>query len=314
MSWRVSFLLILLSLPLFAQNEINEVVEVSLVDLYLTATDSKGHFITDLKPEDLQVFENGAPQQIERFTVFAGERGEVPLLLAIVIDNSGSMDETIGDVRRLDLSRDAALSLIGQLGQLDQVMLARFSDVPLITQLTQEKQEAQKILTGLRIVWAPTALFDSVASVLRDLKQNFGRKILFLCSDGQDNVSQTKFNDVIDQAVDIPDLTVVVLGVGATNSVLGGGLKKAEVPDIPYLRSKEYLQKLADLTAGFAYFPEDQKDVAKVLDVLGGYIRSQYHLAYRSTNSSSDKSYRTIEIKTKRRGLTLHYRKGYKLG
>ena len=310
---RVSLLLVLLCFPLFAQNEINEVVEVSLVDLYLTATDGKGRFVTDLKPEDLQVFENGAPQTIDRFSVFAGEHGEVPLLLAIVIDNSGSMDEMIGDVRRLDLSRDAAQSLISQLGPLDRVMLVRFSDVPLITQLTENREEVKNTLTALRIVWAPTALFDAMVSVFRDLGQNYGRKVLFLCSDGQDNISRTKFKEVIDQAVDITDLTVVVLGVGATNSTIGGGARGKEVPDIPYLRSKEYLQNLADRTAGFAYFPQNQKDVAGVLDRMATFIRSQYHLAYKSTNPSTDNSYRTIEIRTKRRGVTLHYRKGYRL-
>ena len=312
MGVRILLALILLSFPLFAQDEIHEYVQVDLVDLYLTDTDSKGHFITDLKPEDLVVKENGVVQRIDRFTPFEGERGEVPLLLAVVIDNSGSMDENIGDVRRIDLSKDAALSLTGQLGSLDRVMLVRFSDTPLITPLTQDRQMVDGLLKGIRPVWGPTALFDSLASVIPELNKDFGRKVLFLCTDGQDNLSHTKFKEIIDMAANSSDLTVVVLGIGATNSIRGG-VRSQDIPDVPYLRSKEYLQNLADRTAGFAYFPENQKDVAKVLDLMASFIRSQYHLAYHSTNPDTDRSYRTIEIKTHRRGVTLHYRKGYKV-
>ena len=313
MGVRILLALILFSFPLFAQDEIHEYVQVDLVDLYLTATDSKGHFVTDLKPEDLVVKENGVLQKIERFTPFEGERGEFPLLLAIVIDNSGSMDENIGDVRRIDLSKDAALSLTAQLGSLDRVMLVRFSDAPLITPLTQDRQMVDQLLKGIRPVWGPTALFDSLASVIPELNKDFGRKVLFLCTDGQDNLSHTKFKEIIDMAANSSDLTVVVLGIGATNSIRGG-MRSQDVPDVPYLRSKEYLQNLADRTAGFAYFPETQKDVAKVLDLMSSFIRSQYHLAYHSTNPDTDTSFRRIEILTRRRGVTLHYRKGYKLG
>lgn len=305
---RYLLVLLLFCIPVFAQ-ELNEVVQVDLVDLYVTATDNKGLFVTDLKLDDLFVTENGVPQKIERFGAFAGERAEIPLLLAMVIDNSGSMDWNVGEISRLDLSKQAAQLLIDQLGPLDRMMLVSFSDTPIITELTQDREKVSGLVRNVRIVWTQTALFDSLSNVIQELNKNFGRKVLLLCSDGQDNISHTRFKDFIDTAAGVSDLTVVILGVGATNAVVGGNGSNKDIPDIPYLRSREYLQNLADRTAGFAYFPQNQKDVTQVLDRIRSYIRSQYYVAYHSTNNS--KGQRQIEIKARRKGLTLHYRKSY---
>lgn len=308
---RFLLVLILICVPVFAQQDLREYVQVELVDLYLTATDSKGHFIGDLKPAELTVTENGVPQKIERFGSFAGERGEIPLLLAMVIDNSGSMDEELGDTTRIDLSKDAAESLMSQLGPLDRMMLVRFSDQPIITGLTQNREEVSALVKNLRLVWTQTALIDSLKTVIEELNKTFGRKVLLLCSDGQDNISRTKFKDVIDLAAKTPDLTVVVLGAGATNAVVALRGGNNHIPDVPYLRSKEYLQSLADQTAGYAYFPENKKDVEKVLDRIASFVRSQYYLAYHSTNHDDSNKARRIDIACKRHGITLHYRKGY---
>ena len=45
---RVILALLLFSFSVFAE-ETNEFIEVDLVDLYLTATDSKGRFLNDLQ-------------------------------------------------------------------------------------------------------------------------------------------------------------------------------------------------------------------------------------------------------------------------
>lgn len=313
---RILFVLFLVCLPVFAQQtaqqDFQEFVQVDLVDLYLTATDTKGNFVGDLRPDELTVLENGVPQKIERFGSFAGERGEIPLLLAMVIDNSGSMDSELGDITRFDLSKQVALSLMNQLGPLDRMMLVRFSDEPVITPLSQNREQLTTDVKNIRLVWTQTALIDSLQSVIQELNKNFGRKVLLLCSDGQDNISRTRFKDVIDIASKVPDLTVVVLGVGATNAVvsLSGG-KTDHVPDVPYLRSKEYLQTLADKTSGFAYFPENKKDVAKVLDLISSFVRSQYYLAYHSSVGDTSSKWRSIQIACKRKGITLHYRNGY---
>ena len=49
----------------------NDTVSVELVNVYLTATDAHHHFVTDLRPEDLILTENGVVRNIDDFSNFA---------------------------------------------------------------------------------------------------------------------------------------------------------------------------------------------------------------------------------------------------
>src|SRR5437879_5084922 len=61
-------------------------VDVNLVRILATVKDSAGRLIGTLNKEDFTVFDNGAPQQIAVFE----RRTEQPLLVSLLIDNSGS--------------------------------------------------------------------------------------------------------------------------------------------------------------------------------------------------------------------------------
>jgi hypothetical protein len=61
------------------ETRLQEAVQVNLVDLYFTATTGKGHFINDLREDEITVSEDGVPQHIEHFGAFAGERNEIPV-------------------------------------------------------------------------------------------------------------------------------------------------------------------------------------------------------------------------------------------
>jgi Ca-activated chloride channel family protein len=308
------FLLLLVCLfvaaPLYT-DQIQETVLVDLVDLYFTATNDKGDFITDLKQNELMLTEDGVTQKIERFGAFAGERNEIPLILAFVIDNSASMDNEIEKKKKLDIAREAALSLLTEVGPLDRVKLVQFSDTVHSTELTADKNVIQKELMQMRPRWWHTAMFDAIATTTRELGTLPGRKILLLCSDGQDNMSKTKLEEVIDLASRTPELTVVVMGTVGNRPAMGMRGKVQSMPSSPLFRGKEILQEFADKTAGYAFFPKNLKESEKMFKLLKSFVRSQYYLAYRSTNPKLDGSFRKIRMQVKRKGVTLRYRQGY---
>jgi VWFA-related protein len=68
-SVQICGLLLVLSIPLIAHAQDDEVVKVksNLVNIDVIVKDKKGKYVSDLKPEDFVITENGQPQKIEFF-------------------------------------------------------------------------------------------------------------------------------------------------------------------------------------------------------------------------------------------------------
>jgi Ca-activated chloride channel family protein len=76
------------------------------------------------------------------------------------------------------------------------------------------------------------------------------------------------------------------------------------------------LRKMAERTGGRAFFPRDEAALSVAFDQIELELRSQYLIAYSSSNKASDGSYRQInleivnpELRTQK--LRLLYRQGY---
>jgi hypothetical protein len=68
-SVQICGLLLLLFIPLIGHAQDDEVVKVksNLVNIDVIVKDKKGKYVSDLKPEDFVITENGQPQKIEFF-------------------------------------------------------------------------------------------------------------------------------------------------------------------------------------------------------------------------------------------------------
>jgi VWFA-related protein len=288
------------------QTDLKEEVVVDLVDLFFTATDSKGNFVTDLRQDEMKVEEDGVVQSIQSFAAIPGERRDVPLNLAVMIDNSGSMAEDIDGVLKIDLAREAGLSMLQQLGPLDRMMIITFDEEPKVIPLTSDQTLLQDSLHHLRVHFGYTALFNSILTTLDQLNEQAGRKVLLLISDGNDNLSQAKIDEVVNKMANSPDLTVVILGTVATTTK-GVPYDKTFVND----KGKTILQRMADSTAGYAFFPKNLKELQRVQELIRSFVRSQYSLVYRPVNRKFDGKYRRIRLTCSRKNVQLHYRQGY---
>ena len=87
---------VLISFTVLAQ-EFTENLNVDIVNVYLTATDSKGNFVKTLTIDDFILKEDGVAQPLTNFANFSNESSDklgekdVPLTIAFVIDSSNSM-------------------------------------------------------------------------------------------------------------------------------------------------------------------------------------------------------------------------------
>ncbi len=91
--------------------------EVQEVTLHATVVDDHQRPVTTLDRAAFQVFEDGQPQRITSF-----RREDIPVALAIVIDNSGSMRDKRPGVNA------AALNLVRSSNPQDQVCVINFND------------------------------------------------------------------------------------------------------------------------------------------------------------------------------------------
>jgi VWFA-related protein len=75
------------------------------------------------------------------------------------------------------------------------------------------------------------------------------------------------------------------------------------------------LRKLADVTGGVAFFPDDDKAVIESFDTLAANIRRGYMVGYMPTNTAHDGGYRRVKIEVTvpgRRSLQVRSRDGYR--
>ena len=80
--------------------------------------------------------------------------------------------------------------------------------------------------------------------------------------------------------------------------------------------NKGELNQMAEKTGGRAFFPKKADDLVAAFREIEQELRSQYLLAYSSTNKAHDGKFRTMTVEVtnpdlKKEGLRLRYRPGY---
>jgi Ca-activated chloride channel homolog len=295
--------------------------DTNLTNIFFTAADKHKRFISDLKAEDIRVFEDGQPQQI-----FTFQRDvDLPLSLAILIDCSASEERTLPDEKRaaqlflenvLRANKDEAaiVSFTGETtleqgfsGNLDRLRRAidRVEFVPpsgyigggVVVNGTPPISGDNQILAG------STAIWDAVWATAEELigaSAEHTRRAIILLTDGDDTSSRMKMHDAIERAQKA-DALIYAIGIGDryTFNVDEGALRK-----------------IAEQTGGRAYFPKHERDLNEAFVQIQRDLREQYLVAYSPSNKSRDGSYRKIEIQLvnptlKQQNLKLNYRTGY---
>src|SRR5438067_35143 len=90
----ILFLVVVAPLAVLAQQTLK--VDVDLVNVFITAQDDRGEFVSGLTRDDFVVYEDGQPQQI---SIFEKDRA-VRSAIGILIDTSGSTVDILPYERR----------------------------------------------------------------------------------------------------------------------------------------------------------------------------------------------------------------------
>lgn len=266
-----------------------------MVGFGVTVTDRRGNFITDLKPDDLEIVEEGTAQAIQLFARGDDVETAPELHIGLVFDTSGSMGDDIA------LARSAAVRFLNTLTDAKDMTLVDFDTEIRVSKYEQASFPRLVERIRGRKPDGLTALYDAIGVYLTGARDDEGRKILVMFTDGGDTRSTTSFSKLITMLRD-SDVTVYAVGFLEHQSPTTRG------------EQRQRINQIVLETGGEAFFPSEMKQVEDAYAKILKQIRAQYTVGYVSTNTKQDGRWRKVEIKVKRpdiQGPKVQARKGY---
>ena len=292
-------------------------VETNLVSIPVSVRDRKGRFITDLRQEDFQIFENGARQAIAHFAPI-----DQLFSVVLLIDTSGSTQIRLKDIQ------DSAIAFVEQLRPDDRVLPISFGNevVALLPSFISNRETLRAAIkqtqTSLKrsssgetisirgktysVVYAGTRLYDAVHVASELFEPVQGRKAIILFTDGFDSASQAATLKSTLQQVEKRD--AVIYAVQYCNY--------CEIKDVmsrrpAIVRANNYLEDLANRTGGRFYHAKDMKKIAQAFTSIAEELRRLYSLGYYPTAQVEPGAVRQVTVKVGRNNLVVRERKTY---
>lgn len=266
-------------------------VEVEAINLLVSVHDEKtGKFVTDLTPSHFKIEEEGVLQEITNFA----QQTNLPLSIALAVDTSSSVK------LKLEFEKEAALDfLYSVMRPTDRALLLEFdSGVTLLHDFTSDANDLVREIKNLK-AGGGTSLYDAIYLVCEQkmLEEESGRKVVVILSDGADVTSHHTYEQALDMAY---RAEVTIFAISTTR--FGA--------DIDH-EGDNALKQLVENTGGQAYFPFSTKDLSKAFQAINEELRSQYNIAYVSTNKIRDGKFREIKVDVTKPDIRVRHRKGY---
>jgi Ca-activated chloride channel family protein len=268
-------------------------VDVNLVLVPMTVTDSLNRLVTGLEAQNFQVFDNGVGQVIKSFST-----EDAPVSIGIVFDLSGSMSSKF--VR----ARKALTEFLRTSNPQDEFFVVGFNDRPgVMVDYTSDIDDVEARMAMVRPE-NRTALIDAAYLAVNKLKEaKYDRKALLIISDGGDNRSRYTQNE-LRRVVRESDLQIYSIGIfdmyaPTTEEELG-----------PVL-----LNDICEMTGGRLFRVSDVADLADIASRISAELRNQYVVGYRPSEVKKDGNWRKLKVRLIPPPgfpqLVVHYRQGY---
>jgi len=317
-------------------------VDTDLTNLFFTATDKQKGFVTTLREEDLRITEDGVPQKILTFQ----RETDRPLSIAFLIDVSASEEHS------LPQEKAAARAFIEAIIQSskDQAAIIPFTGSAFLEQgLTRDVFSIYRALERVEVALpaylgsgkpisgiasgpgmkavpdeGTTAIWDAIAVTASEvlarssdpkaagpgqprpglLSSNVGapnqrRRAIILLTDGINSTSRLTQREAINRALEA-ETVIYAIGIGGRK----------------YGVDHDALNTVANETGGRAFFPKKDADLKSAFAEIEQELRSQYLIAYSSTNKNRNGGYRQMQIdvinpELQKEQLKLRHRPGY---
>jgi Ca-activated chloride channel family protein len=269
---------------------------VDVVSLSVTVTDASGRYVTDLTPDQLNIFEDGAKQEIAYFN-----RTNVPIALALLLDTSASMEG------KMATAKEAAVGFARRLRPQDLGQLIGFADRVEVLQAFTSDQAALERAIRKTAANGSTALRNAVYIALKELKkvrptteQDIRRQAIVVFTDGDDTSSLIAFDDLLDLA---QRSETAIYTIALRSPV--------EIEAKTYAETDFSLRQLTQQTGGRSFFPTRIEDLAGVYAQIADELANQYVVGFVSKNTRRDGAWRKLIVRVDRERTTARTRLGY---
>ena len=278
-------------------------VIVDMVQLNVAVTDSKGDYVTGLRPQDFLIAEDGIQQKIATFAegneptrkvvdiaptdgsgaatakASAADPGTLGSLVAgadvfILFDTSNYM------YRGFVFAQDAIADFVRSLETADKVAFYSYSrNLLRATPLTSDRS---LLLRGVRTTVAgdDAALYNCLLLTLKDAAKFTGRKVIVVFSNGPDNASMVPPEDVAElaQSTGIPVYMI--------------STQQAKLEPV----STTVFERMTAATGGKAYFAKTWRDERRAFASIRDDLAHLYAVSY-YPQSNPNLGWRAITVK-----------------
>jgi len=262
-------------------------VTVDTVRVRVGVSDALNRFVTGMKPEHFQLFEDKVEQKVVNFTQEAS-----PVSIGLIFDTSYSMRP------KIIKARQSAIEFLDNGDPQDEFFLVLFSNRARLAQdITHDIRKIRERISE-NDARGSTALFDAIYIGLEKIREcSHAKKALIVVTDGEDNNSRYNFSEIREFAREV-DCQIYIIGEHGRERY-GEGI----------------IQDLARMTGGRVFFPNSLEELEYFVELIHSELRHQYILGYVSSNTRKDGSWRKITVKLDPPpGLPkryLHHREGY---
>ena len=312
-------------------------IETNLVTLPVSVLDRDGRFVSGLRQQDFEIFENGTLQKIDYFQSI-----EKPFTVVLMIDVSPSTSFQIEEIQ------NAAIAFTEQLRPDDRVMVVAFDrNIQVLSQPTNNRYVLRNAIRQANI-GEGTSIYDAVNYTINQVLSKIdGRKAVVLFSDGVNTTSKTSnYPSTIRQAEEVDALFYPIHydtyedmkgsgayyppsqpqqnGGGILGQIIGGILGSVitggntggvlQPGYKEYQLGQEYMEELARNSGGRIFEARDLYNLDAAFSSIAEELRRQYSIGYYPENPGQTGDRRTIRVRVKRPQLVVRTKNNYIVG
>lgn len=262
-------------------------VEVPVVTLDVIAATNRGDLLTGLKKENFRITDDGVVQTV---TGFGSTEAPITIVMLMEFSSRGYYDWFAYQAKYW------ADAFFPNLKQKDWVALVTFDMKPRVeADFTQNKDEVRNALYHLYFPgFSESNVFDAVLDTTERLKDVKGKKAILLLATGVDTFSK----HTLDQTMKLlrqTDTTIFCVGLDKPyiNFLESHGSLGSH---INYLQGENQLKTFAQITGGYAWFPQFDGEIPGIFQQVTAFLRNQYSLSYTPTTGANDGKFHKVKV------------------